>query len=904
MANRKIQLHTPSGQTPAYDVFPLTVLSGIYGGELSHAGDVEYKIAPDGQIIEPYLVIMGNTNTSYDDEFVPSNYYVKPRYLPMLDVQNIEISGSTFKKYVVDHGYLDFIDANGKISAQYLPSYVDDVVNVTVFSGDIFPSSGDICIRIEQNAGGGTTYRFYQKTGNTWTLGGGDVSKIYIDPNATDNAIYRCVSGDPTTAVKISENPFVIDTTKTNGVYLYQDGSALKAMADVATRDRFGTVKIGPAGSENTNGVYLSINDGVISVGAHLASGTNAGTVITAGSTVAVTDLIDQGWAAASIVPTANFMMSYVNTAISTIVPVVNHASTAQYGVVRIAEQGNIDVQDGVISVHNASADTKGVVMLVDDMTVTGVSQKAVTAHGIETYVTGLLAQKQDSLTEGLGILLSGGTISVRTTGPVTFSGNAVTVTGATDTVAGVVAITNNESDITAGKTTITGGSPLTVTPKAVKDYVTLAIADIVGPASDSTAGVVYIKDIDTSDDGDSINTVPKAYNVKTYVAGAVNDLIADIEGGTVHGPQITTSTGFADTDTNGAKVATVTAISGYIDQKLSETQHPIAAGTGIDVTQGTSVDTVSVLYGGAITTSALPNDAGTAIVVPMASASVSGAVVIGDMASSYTGAVASYTVPTVSNLNKYLNSDYKANYVDASNGQATGNTFVPLGGVRVWNSGGIQVVSGVLSLKAPTATTYGGVMLTDANALILDNDHRLKIVTKSPMKIDQTSSALAIDYATTTESGAVIIQTANDTMSDAAKVPTAGAVGGYITTVIGDVTAQGSSGVKGWVNTNYQKKLSNGVGIDSASLAANTVKVNFETPIVSNGSAIKVQTASGGATPELLSTALGAVWVRTEVRAATTISSDTKAPNTVPTEQAVRTLVDGLHYLDYTIVD
>ena len=836
MANKKIQLHTPSGQLPAYDVFPLTVLGAIYGGPLANAGDEEYKIAPDGQIIEPYLVIMGETGVTDPDEFATADYYVKPRYLPMLDVQNIEISGSTFQKYVIDHEYLDILDENGKIDTQYLPSYVDDVVNVTVFSGDTFPSTGEICIHIETNQQGGTVYKFYKRTGDSWSLGGGETSKIYMDPNSTDYAIYRCVSGDPTTAVKISENPFVIDTTKTNGVYLSQDGSSIKAMADVATRQRFGTVKV----TDNTNpvnGVYMIVSDGVIAVGANLATGISPGTVITAGSTAAVASLIEAGYSNSNIVPTAQFMTGYVDSAVSSITPVVDHASTEDYGVVRISPTGNISVSDGVISVPAAGSTVRGVTYIVDTIDGTaGNGTKAVTLSGITTYVGTTLSSYQPKLSAGDGIDITSNTISVKTLGAVTISSGAVTVPNATDVAGGVVAITDASTDIAAEKSQITGGVPLAVTPNAVKDYVDGAVAGILVPATADTAGVVYIKSIANATSSDADNTVPKAWDVKQYVD--------------------------------------------------SHTTTPIVAGVGLSKTIDTSSETFDVVYGGAITTSSISGK--TAIVVLPATSNATGAVQIGSGIDVDANGVIS--------VDKGVTDS--AGYVTTSNGsQGAGGSVVPLGGVRVYSSGGIQVENGVLSLKTPTSSTLGGVMLYGPNAITLDTNSRLALATEAPLHI--SGSKLNISSATTSTSGAVTILTDYTAMNNSAAVPVGSAVNAYVSNTI-----SGTGGVKDWVSSNYQPKLTNGVGIDATDLANNSVTVNFESPIVSNGSAIKVQTASGGSTTTLLDTALGAVWVRTEIRSSAIISEDTKAQSTVPTEQAVRTLVDGLHYLDYTIVD
>ena len=96
--------------------------------------------------------------------------------------------------------------------------------------------------------------------------------KIYIsDANGGqgDGSIYRCVSGSTTVAVKISENPYAVAQTKTNGVYLDTTNGTLTAKADKAATDAFGTVKINTA---STNNVKLTVTDGVIAASAGLAN--------------------------------------------------------------------------------------------------------------------------------------------------------------------------------------------------------------------------------------------------------------------------------------------------------------------------------------------------------------------------------------------------------------------------------------------------------------------------------------------------------------------------------------------------------------------------------------------------------------------------------------------------------
>lgn len=818
--NKKARLHTPEGTSPAYNIFPEIVLDCIYDS-LGNATNPAYKIVDENLKIKPqYLSIMGSTVT----QSATVAYYVYPEYLPMLESEDVVISGTTTKAYYVKHSYLDILDANGKIDTQYLPSYVDDVIDVMVFTGEDYPTTGDIGIK-QQTSGGVTTYKFWVKNGSTWNPGNGDPSAIYIGTNTADSAIFRCSSTDTSTAVKVSENPYVINQAWTNGVHLSLSGSELSAAAQKATTGQYGTVMVDDS---TVHGVYLSTADGVISAGADYATGTAPGTVIVVGSTEGITTAETMGYPLGSVVPSANFMISYVAQQISTIRPVVAHATTADYGIVRISPTGNISVDDGVISVPSAATTHLGVVNLTTDMVNAPSTQDtfAVTLSGIRTYVNTRLSGYQTTLEGGDGIaFISGTTATVVTVDldpycALTFSSAKLTISNATSIAGGVVAITDLSTDIAAEKSEV-GGVPLAVTPNAVKDYVA-TITGITPTAADyGTQGVVYIQYVETSTNQDANNLVPKAYDVKTYVEGAVDSFKNKVESGTVHGPMITTSDGFNDLTTNSSSLATVQAISGFVAAKA------VATSAGEVVTSNGSTD-------------------------------------------------------------------------------AQGHT-VPLGGVRIWNSGGINVENGVLSLNSATALTYGGVMLHSANALTLDANHRLQINTEEPVYV--SSNKLRVRSATRDSAGVVQFIASNSggiVMNDSTKVPYGADVVQYVSSAISD---------------SAESKIGEGDGIDitpvyvtpGGALVSKTISVDYEAPIIlTSVGAITVRTAQGEQVADLTQTptALGAVWVRTAIRTADTISSDTTAmkAGTVPTEQAVRTLVDSsigaLKYLEYDIVD
>ena len=819
--NKKARLHTPEGTSPAYNIFPEIVLDCIYDS-LANATNPAYKIVDENSKIKPqYLSIMGSTVT----QSANLAYYVYPEFLPMLDSEDIVINGSTVKSYYVKHSYLDILDANGKIDTQYLPSYVDDVVDVIVFTGDDYPSTGDIGIK-QETSGTTTVYKFWIKTGNTWSAGNGDPSKIYIGSNTPDSAIFRCSSTDPRKAVKVSENPYVVNQDITNGVQLSLTGSNLSAVAQKATTGQYGTVMIS---GQTTHGVYLSTLDGVVSACADYATGTLPGTVIVVGSTDGITTAETMGYPLGSVVPSATWMISYVGQQISQIRPVVQHATTADYGIVRIAPLGNISVDDGVISVLEATTAKPGVVYLTTDMVNAPAAQDtyAVTLSGIRTYITTTLSTYQTKLEEGDGIVFIPGTtatsvaVSLDPYCALTTSNAKLTITNATSIAGGVVAITDLSTDISAQKSVVEGTEiPLAVTPNAVKDYIDTVTGLTPQAADYGTQGVVYIQYMDDATASDNNNLVPKAADVKTYVGDKVGELQTAIVGGTVHGPTISGSAGFDDLVTNSNSLATVQAISGFVAAKA------VATSAGEVTTSNGSVD-------------------------------------------------------------------------------AQGHT-VPLGGVRIWTSGGINVENGVLSLEPPTSLTYGGVMLYSANALTLDGNNRLQILTEEPVYV--SANKLRVRDASRDSKGVVqFITSTGDgiVMNDASKVPYGADVVNYVTKAISD---------------SAETKIGEGTGIDISPvsvggvLVSKNIAVDFSSPIVSTGTGgITVQTAQGEQVSDLRTTptALGAVWVRTAIRtSATIVSNDTAAmvAGTVPTELAVRNLVDGavgaLKYLEYDIVD
>jgi len=279
----KVLLHDPEGTANAKSLYPITAVTALVA-----------TVADDS----PYITVTGTSKIKYQYlEIVGDNGKVSTSYLPITFTDGGKISNSDLDIFTTEGG-------NTVIKSELLPSFVDDVVSVPVIN-NINDATGDLVILVT-TSGNSTTYNFYKKTGNTYTIGGGETGKIYISDS--DSAIYRCVSGSTTVAAKISENPYAVATTKTNGVYLDTTNGTLTAKADKATANSYGTVQISQTA---TNNVKLTVNDGVIAASAGTAGPTNVG-VVYAVSTEAQASTLASEYGDTYVVPN----IAYVSAAI------------------------------------------------------------------------------------------------------------------------------------------------------------------------------------------------------------------------------------------------------------------------------------------------------------------------------------------------------------------------------------------------------------------------------------------------------------------------------------------------------------------------------------------------------------------------------------------------------------
>ena len=794
------------------------------------------------------------------------------------------------------------------------------MVSVPVIT-NISQATGDLVI-LQTTSGGTTTYNFYKKgANNTYVAGGGEEGKIYIsDVNGGqgDGSIYRCVSGSTTVAVKISENPYAVASTKTNGVYLDTTNGTLTAKADKAATDAFGTVKIS---TEATNNVKLTVSDGVIAASAGLANAAAAGMVVAVG-TNAEASAMTSAFGDTYIVPNVAYMSSFV----SAFVPTVDKASYEDFGVVKITNNGNIDCTSGVLTVASAAASVNGVVKIVDTINTAaeGNSSKAVTQAGIVGYVTGQLANYQSNMSAGDGIDITDDVVSVVTGGAIVISSGAVVARDANATSAGVVLITGDSSYIANGSSTV-DGHPVAVNPVAVKNYVAAQITSsgynlqIASPTTRGgfrTSGSATGLGMTTPSD-DSVADVLKINAVAPIVITSSNELTVQSattsREGTVTMQAIATASVDDDANTaaraydvksaistaSGSAVTTaVTSANAYTDSKIASATVTLVNGNGI----GVSGSTVWVEKAEGLTftdddkltvdlTGPLYFDSNH-INVSSATALAGGIVQIVNTSAGIADATNSAYVPTVSAVSEYVGSKIAAQAeVSAGYAATTSATTPALGGVRVVTSGGIEVTSGNLFLHTADASYIGGVKTgSDQTAIEVDGGV-IKLKKTSPLTID-TTNTLGVLTATTSTTGVVTIKNTSAGVAGASglsEVPNCVGV---------------SSFVEGYVSSNATGKFTAGSGL-VWNTGSTTLDAQTEKPLLISGDKITIQTATAQTGETLTSAALGAVYVRGAIRSASVITSDSQnyQANTVPTEGAVRSLVDALPYITYTVL-
>ena len=920
----KVLLHDPDSVTNPKSLYPVTGLNAIYAGTSGTAATTSITNTSN-QIKCEYLELV--------DSATGKVYTV---YLP---IEFVEGTGK------IDNDSLDIFSGDGKIKADLLPGFVEDVVDVPVLTAG-YPSVGSLMIRAT-DGDNGPVYTFMQKTsGNTWVEGGGESGKIYVasDTSTTGiGSIFRCVSGSTTEAICISNNPYAIAETVTNGVSLHLDNSTLTAQAVSATTNRLGTIQVD---NTATNNVKLTITNGIVAASAGTAGNDTVGVVFAAGNSAVANTLINE-YGGTYVVPTAQYMHDYVTSAITG----VDYATSSVPGIVQIGS--NINVGDsGLISVSSATADSNGVVKIVDTIATTaagntGNTAKAVTLGGITTYVGAVLGSYQYYLSNGPGVTInrtfveSGfDKITLNTSGAVVISGTYVTARDATNAETGVVIITGDSSLITNETVEDASGHPIAVNGKAVKDYVATAIsesASIPIPTANVRGGFRT----SASDTGLTLGTaggVADVLKINTaaplYIDAQTNKLTASAgalgQAGVVN--VVSTSAQVVNAD-YATYVPNNAAVKDYVASEIASAggQGALIPRDGIfigDVTEGAIVtsnvisaklaDPLRFDDNGSMTvsTGATLYISAHALHVSSATYSASaqnpaklGAVYLANDVNGTFAETDPYaaTPKYVADKIAAMGVDGSAVYTPDSASVSSGGVAIPLGGVRVVSDGGIKVNSGNIYLQPAEANILGGVKIPANSGLAVDNTGVLTLQSATSTHLGgiqlaatstglvmsdgvlsanlktplwHSGSAIAVSTAAVGADGVVNVLTSAAGITAAAEAATINAV-------------PNAAGLSAYVSANNATLDGAGLIWSGGSLNIKT-KEPIQLDVDSDAVAIRTAAAETGAT--LTSAAKGAVYVRGAVRSASVIEADAQGItlNTVPTESAVRSLTDS----------
>lgn len=763
---QKVRLKTPETASEQLYLYPVTGLNAITVGTSAAGNAYTTYIAPDGKILAPYLDIM--TTTPTDISASVDQYKVDNNRLSFI------ISGST-----INESYLPFIldplTANARINPDYLPGFVDDVVEVPIKKTSAYPSSGTLLISANVTTDG-TTYWFYTKSGTTWNLGGGESGKLYVGEGETDGAIYRAVN--TSSAAKISESPYSIDETPTNGVHLTKLANNLSAVASLATTGGPGTIQIDAdvLARAVTRPVWFGLSNGILTISAGLAATNMAGAVFTVGTDADYNTLISGGYGAAYIVPT----VAWTKQLISSSIVGVGSASYDDFGIVKIQTNGGINCVSGVLSVPAASANVQGLTYLLDtiDTATPGNNGKAITQGAVVQYITSsVVPDLQGKLIEGNGIDIDAdNTIAVAIVGDgLDFSTDSrLTLTNATATELGGVLITGDQSFIENGSATY-DNKPIAVNPVAVSGYVSSVLDDYTSHGQRQlTKGTgIEITSL-TSQDQISVN----------YAEPIVSA-------------------------TSGAITVQKAAVG-----KLGVVQLN-SANTGIGV-DGDGIISAK------IDTNVMAYDANNKITVSSASINSGGVVQIVSTGQQLaTSATYSAYVPTASAVIGYLDTNYQKTLSKGVGINITSGT------VSVNYTGAIVSTGSAITVQNAGVNTLGVVKTAASNTGIsVDSNGLITAVIDPNIMAINASNQMTVNSASTSSGGIVQIVSTGVQAADGATYSA------YVPTI---------SAMTGYLDANYQKTISKGVGIN---ITSGTVSVNYTGPIVSDGSAITVQKA------------------------------------------------------------
>ena len=372
-----------------------------------------------------------------------------------MTISYVDLAGlTTFKTKQDAYNLTRFASlSGGKVTAEQLPSFVDDVVEGY----------------INKNEGVVTFYSDAEKT----QILTGETGKIYVDLAATIDGSYRYTGSQ-----------FVaIGTSVSTADKAVNDANGNPIIETYATKDELGTVSTTPATKSSLGvvqiGTNIDVDNGTISVATatsdtlglvkignniDLENGTislkigsvNEKGLLQVGTNINVTDgVISVATATDSDIGLAKAGTNINVDSAGTFS--VNTGSKSSLGVLKVGD--NLDVTDGTVSVKTATTSDKGIVQIGTNISI---------ADGVISVAT---ATDSD-----IGLAKAGTNINVDSAG--TFSVNT-----ASTSQSGVVKIGSNLS-ITDGTVSLSGGnviSALGYTPLDTANISAVTTAEIEG---------------------------------------------------------------------------------------------------------------------------------------------------------------------------------------------------------------------------------------------------------------------------------------------------------------------------------------------------------------------------------------------------------------------------------------
>ena len=420
--------------------------------------------------------------------------------------------------------YANLVKLNGvgKIDAEYLPSYVDDVVELIAMTGTAPAecAAGDLYFNT-------TSLKIFEATAaDTWSETGTDPEKgvIYLDlSNASSTKIYRWSGSQMIEIYEQYATVTSVTSASTNtevptALATYNIASALAASATV-----------GPAGSAGVatalGGVYVGSNinvnaSGTISV--DTAAVGSAGVVALASAAAVTTTATDETTA---VTPKG------VATILSSFQP-------------KLSTTSNVTVEGNTITVADASDTAKGVVELATttEATTGTDTERAVTPAGVAAVV----ANYQPKLTSTTNVTVSGNSISVADAAAGTKGVVAIDTTASNGVALSVTGGTV-KATMVAGTTAAVGAVQLATTTEAAagsietKAVTPLGMATALSSYQDKLTNTTNV-----TVSGNSISVADATSTTKgvaAFTTGTANGLTVGINAATVSVSVSTAST-------------------------------------------------------------------------------------------------------------------------------------------------------------------------------------------------------------------------------------------------------------------------------------------------------------------------------------------------------------------------